>query len=122
MSVTVYVCGDCKVDALKHGAVEDPEVVEIAYGRSCEVHPSSLQHQATSAVIPPEGWRPSVADDVPVEVEVPSFPSSIGPLTELASRLLVGWTAASEGAKADPAMVNHAVMVARDLLHVTKGA
>lgn len=110
---------------------------EIAWGTACECHPTGLAPGATHLI---EGGAPPQAETLPggiaaeddeaadaaVAVEASGFPpfvarpAGLGPVTEIATRLLVAWSSENEGASAD-VLVVPAVRIARLLLRHTRG-
>jgi hypothetical protein len=123
---TAFVCGDCCAKALANGYRRLPkeEAGEIAYGKSCELHPSRLTMQATNAIEVPNDYttpraetmvQVSAEEDAPQEIQM-----RIGPVTDLAARLLVAWSKGDDDV--DDLKIGRSVDVARSLLTLTKGA
>lgn len=119
----VFVCGDCAARLLERGAVVAP-VTQIDFGHQCDVHPDAFSPQATNAL-----ELDGPLDPVPSTMPPPFSPAASllptvppGTLTQIATRLLVAWSAESKGAAADDLMVVRAVDIAKRLLVETEGA
>lgn len=130
------VCLSC-ADALiaTGGALVKDEPVTIDLGTECQTHPGGMAPAATHPVDggtppaletrpaletppPPPPPYAAAADSVfpPMLLE----PQGLGPVTEIAARLLVAWTKDDRGAGADT-VVDAAVITARALLRATGG-
>lgn len=128
---TLHVCGDCAGRLFEMGGKLDETVTSLSLGMICETHPTELDRTATNAVRAPEGWKegtrfPAPAKPTLPEMQAPTSARSdgraeLGPVTEIATRLLASWSGASEGAAAS-VQVRHAVDIARELLAETGGA
>jgi hypothetical protein len=118
----VYLCGDCFVDAAKDGATDVGG--EIAYGTPCETPAHSRILAATHIAEVPEGVALRVGGGAGGELapaEPPAnVPPTVGPLTEMALRLLSSWSRGDEQ-KADANAITHAVKAASQLLAETGG-
>jgi hypothetical protein len=121
---TLFVCGECAARLLERGGTVAHGVTKIEQGHMCDVHaPGTFAPYATNAI----AW---VGPLDPVPSTLPPFPPAPstlpavpeGTVTELAARLLVAWSADSNGATADDVMIQRAVDVAKRLLVVTEGA
>jgi hypothetical protein len=123
------VCGSCSTSLIRAGG--EAKHANISLGTPCERHPSM---QATIVIEADDGLLPAAApsverdddeeatdEDAVSSVDGVAIPSSVGPLTEIAARLVASWGHKSEGAKSDVFMVRHAVNVARRLLEETGG-
>lgn len=117
---TIHVCEDCAKEIFAEGGRLDESVDRIDAGKTCVAHGDHRPTMvATSAVVVPADWT-APEREVEPELEIGPLPTTMGPLTEIAARLLVAWTA--DASKADRLMVAHAVSAAHDLLSMTKGA
>lgn len=121
-SPVVFACGDCAGEVLRGGGAY-AGVTEIPYGKTCQVHPpGKLDMVATNAVIPCEGWaRPQAS--MPAQPNVPTgpLPTTMGPLTEITTRLVVAWSSADRTA-VDVGAIQSAAIVAEMILQTTNGA
>lgn len=140
----LHVCGDCKADLLGIGAVVDPETKEIGLGVECELRG---RKQATSGVVVHDvevvraHFRDKTLASARSEEEArsllrgleadspgmqahhvapPGDPIAIGPVTEVATRLLCAWSTAN-GGECEPITIARAVDVARELFRLTQG-
>lgn len=112
-----HLCGDCSVEAVLAGG-EDLDGQTIAYGTGCENHPELLA--ATHVVMVPDDFT-RTRTEAPVPAQAPlETPIAVGPLTDLASRLLSAWSR-GDMTKADPNAITYAVKAARLLLNETGG-
>jgi hypothetical protein len=119
----VFACGDCAGEIIRAGGKWAP-VDEIPFGKVCQVHPPGRSDMvATNAMVTPEGWaRPEVVKSDPcADTSSSPLPTTMGPLTEIATRLIVAWSAADRTAT-DKGTVNAAVLVAERILKSTNGA
>lgn len=122
----VLTCGDCAGELIAKGATMAP-VDELPYGKVCQIHPAGKSDMpATNALLPPEGWTGvvSVPDEKGSGVELGDpfpIPASMGPLTEITTRLVVAWSSADRTA-ADRNTVDAAVILAERILRATNGA
>lgn len=56
-STTILVCGDCRCELEKLGAVVDLSPREVTPGRSCQIHPTARHSQAMHAMQTTETQR-----------------------------------------------------------------
>lgn len=125
------VCGSCADRMLVlMGGERTVGPQTIAYGTMCEAHPGDkLAKHATMCLLmpssfsalPSESEPPGPADgerDTPISS---SIRTSLGPVTTIATKLLVAWTAHGKGEDADNLRIDHAVDTARRLFQKTGG-
>lgn len=118
----VYCCGDCAYEIREAGGRRADEVAKLPYGILCQVHPSHLPAQpVTNAMVVKEGWKRAPREDVHVHAPFPSsLPLTMGPLTEITTRLVVAWSTSDR--MTDPVQIGAAVEAARQILGLTNGA
>lgn len=114
-----HFCGDCSVEAVNAGGT-DLENQTIAYGTGCENHPELIA--ATHVVLVADDFaKTSAPTEAPAPVRAAlETPIAVGPLTDLAARLLSAWSG-GDMTKADPNAITYAVKAARLLLNETGG-
>lgn len=111
-----YLCGDCTVKAVEAGGKDVGG--SIMYGTGCETHPELI---AATHVVEIEGELPTLATREEEPASPPlEIPATVGPLTDLAVRLVSAWSS-GDMTKADPNAITYAVKAARMLLKETGG-
>lgn len=146
----IYVCGDCAAAlvALGHAVrLGADDVPTIGSSQVCEVHPSHLSPNATSAIAGMSAEALHAADVralaeiikqhrvMTAPAQAPAPPAGtlatpwgapvilqLGPKTEIMMRLIAAWSASEKGANADAYAVDHAAMIADQILAHTHGA
>ena len=130
------VCGDCRVRLEAHGATLALDVETISLGALCEAHPAPCAPQASSAVRWIDPDAAGIPTAPPTETAAPSrfcpkcstdpcmcggSARGIGPVTELAARLLCAMVSGEGGTAIDSLAIGIAVDRATDLLSRTQG-
>ena len=131
----LHVCTSCAKRLIDKGYAKEKGTITL--GDVCEAHDGKHRPQATSLVIAPETEVTTPPDLGPVALDADELAETgeapavvvrepgriveaIGPVTEIAARLLVAWSTSEK--LADDLMIAEAARVARALLRETKGA